>query len=77
MHNPRRDPKTITALSIGEHATNLGAKKLGESLQKCLSEIALVESLPPGHPQGTMVLGLLKTNLRKIMGLDAPGEDQS
>lgn len=74
MHNPRQDPKATTNIAFGDNAIKMGSIKLGEMLAKCLSEVNLIDSLPPG-PQSKMVLGLLKANLQRIMGITQGDDD--
>ena len=69
MENPRKNPMLMTDLGYGEHAIGLGSKKLGKTLAKCLSEVNLALSLPPG-PQSQNVVRILKKNLLQLMGLE-------
>lgn len=74
MENPRKNPMTMTDIGYGEHAISLGSKRLGKTLAKCLSEVNLALSLPPG-PQEQNVIRILKKNLQELMGLVEPDED--
>lgn len=74
MNNPRKSPIETNDLAYGQHAAGLGPQALGKILAKCLSEINLIISLPPG-PQATGVAKILRLNLQKIAGLTGPGED--
>lgn len=69
MQNPRTNPMLMTDIGYGEHAISLGSKKLGKTLAKCISEVNLVLSLPPG-PQSHNVVRVLKKNLQQMMGLE-------
>lgn len=74
MENPRKNPMLMTDIGYGEHAIRLGSKKLGKTLAKCISEVNLVLSLPPG-PQSQNVIRILKKNLQQMMGLEEPDDD--
>jgi len=68
MDNPRKDPINLQHVAYGQHAISLGPQKLGQILSKCLTEISLIMSIPPG-PQSQNVMAILKDNLQKATGI--------
>ena len=68
MENPRKDPIVTTVVGYGEHAIGMGPVKLGQTLDKCLSEINLLLSLPPDMPSRN-VMEILKRNIQNMMGV--------
>jgi len=66
VNNPRRRPNYGTDIGYGDHAISLGNKKLGQMLDKCLSEVNLLINLP--EPSRN-VMEVLKSNIQKMMGV--------